>query len=688
MSNDETAAPADAVEDAERLVVVPHGSQAGGHRSRTILMAGLAYLALSVLVWWNLWSGHPTSTTTCECGDPSLFTWFLDWPAHAISHGLNPLYSKAMGFPHGVNLLANTSEVAIGLALAPITWIFGPVATLNVAVTLSPALSGLAMFVLLSRWVTWMPAAFIGGIFYGFSPLVLTNLTDAHLMVGMAAVPPLIVACLDEILVRQRARPVVTGVVLGLLVTLQFFISTEVLLMSAVLGTIGVVLLVVYAAWTDLEDLRRRARRALVGLGAGAATIMVILAYPLWFALDGPAHLSGPIWLGLVDPSTSGTTVANFLVAEPASSVRAQLGITSFGLSPRLGGYPGTILSAQYFGLGVVAVTTGGLAIWRRDRRLWFFAALAVASGVLSLGVEKNVPLPWQAVSSLPLFENVIPSRFVLFTYLAVAVMLGLVVDHTRAAVNGRRAQGTGPAGGRPGGSWARLPLWSGSAAGLLVGAIALVPPATYLAQNLPIATEPVTSPTWFTSVAPHLKGHQVLLVFPYSGMQSAMMWQAVDGMGYSMVDEWGPGGTALRAGKEFYGDLVLSDFSSTAGGEPPAITRDDVLVVHQALRAWGVSMVVIPDGPNLPPDSRISSAPSAAALISAATGTPPVHQGGAWVWSGVGSDRSPAVATTSVLERCTTGLGSLESAAVAEATACVLADTGSGPTGERHDVS
>ena len=93
-----------------------------------LLLGAGAYLLLSGFVWSNVWR-HPTSTTTCGCGDTSLFTWFLEWPAYAIAHGLNPFYSTAMHVPSGVNLLANTSVVAIGVLLAPVTWLFGPVAT-------------------------------------------------------------------------------------------------------------------------------------------------------------------------------------------------------------------------------------------------------------------------------------------------------------------------------------------------------------------------------------------------------------------------------------------------------------------------------------------------------------------------------------------------------------------------------
>ena len=54
-----------------------------------------------------------------------------------------------MSHPGGVNLLDNTSVLALGIPLAPVTWVVGPVASMNVALTLAPALSALAMFLLL-----------------------------------------------------------------------------------------------------------------------------------------------------------------------------------------------------------------------------------------------------------------------------------------------------------------------------------------------------------------------------------------------------------------------------------------------------------------------------------------------------------------------------------------------------------
>ena len=93
---------------------------------RSLTAGALGYLALSVALWWQVWSTHPTAVTTCGCGDTSLFTWFLEWPAYALSHGMNPLYSTHLFHPGGINLLSNTAEVGLGIVLAPVTWAFGP----------------------------------------------------------------------------------------------------------------------------------------------------------------------------------------------------------------------------------------------------------------------------------------------------------------------------------------------------------------------------------------------------------------------------------------------------------------------------------------------------------------------------------------------------------------------------------
>jgi hypothetical protein len=615
--------------DGQGVVGGESGHRVPPHRLRALLVAAGLYLVLALVVWWHVWTGHPTVSTTCGCGDSSLFTWFIDWPAYAIRHGLNPLYSTAMFHPTGVNLLSNTAVVAIGVVLAPVTWVFGPVASLNIALTLSPALSALAMYVLLRRWVSWAPAAFVGGLFYGFSPFILVSLTDAHLMLGMAPIPPLIVACLDELLVRQRRRAWVTGVVLGLLVTVQFFIGTEVLVLTALTAGIGVLLVVLWNL-AHLEVLRRRTRHAVEALAAAAVTAGVLLAYPIWFVLDGPAHLAGPIW-GFSYISYGGTSHRDYLLPSPASTLATSLG-------HQFGGYQAPTLSPQYFGLGLVAVLVVGLVVWRRDVRLWLFAAVAAASILLSSGLSYNSWTPWRLFEWLPQMDNIIPSRFLLITYVCAAVMLGLVVDHTYALVGDRVRRRPGREGARAGaGPWAAV-------VAAVVALIAVVPVAWYWAGGLPLTVQPVVLPTWFRTVAPHLDQHQVVLAFPvpFDLYQSSLTWQAVDGMSFAMAGGSGPGSLLARAGSEESGQNVIGVLSTLGS---PDITTDDILAVREALQGWGVTMVVIPDRAGLPHYEQLPGVRTTTVLMSAAIGRAPVRQAGAWVWSGVDQAGPPVLA-------------------------------------------
>ncbi len=203
------------------------------------------YLVLALLLWWQVWTAHPTSTTTCGCGDAARFLWFFEWPAFALTHGHSLLYSSWLFHPTGINLLNDTSVLALGVLLTPVTLAFGPVAAMNVALTLAPALSALAMFVLLRRWVAWTPAAFVGGLVYGFSPFLVTELALNQLNIAFLAVPPLVVLALDELLVRQRRSPYRIGAGLGALVVVQFFVSTEVLVITGLFVVVAVVLVVV-----------------------------------------------------------------------------------------------------------------------------------------------------------------------------------------------------------------------------------------------------------------------------------------------------------------------------------------------------------------------------------------------------------------------------------------------------------
>jgi hypothetical protein len=636
--------------------------QGGGpvHWWHGIPMAGGAYLLGSLVLWSNIWASRPTSTTNFTSNDTSAFIWFLEWPAYALTHGKSLFYSTALFHPTGINLLTNTGVLAIGVALAPITWLFGPVASLNVAMTLAPVVSALGLFVLLRRWVTWMPAAFIGGLLYGFCPFILQSLTEGQLHQGFLMFPPLIVLCLDEILFRQHVRPVVVGILLGLLVTLQFFVGTEILVMFALIAACCFVLIVVY--WLRQPDRSRdRARYAVVSLLVGGGVAVALLAYPLWFALAGPAHLSGRIWL--VPLLYNGNSLADFV--DPVHSATSPF----FGAG----------FTRQFLGFGLVLVCIAGLCIWRRDRKLQLAGAGAGIALILSLGANHSVALPWQLFGNLPLLENIFPDRFIIIAYLALGTMLGLIVDHTFVAVDARldrRPPSAAPA--LQEGPSRESVRWKATATAIAVAAVALVPMAVYLAPSVPVTVHPVVFPSWFRHIGPDLPGRQVLLVLPMPYfLENSLTWQALDHMSYDLVSGVGPEGNPVRNGRNGAAQQFLDDLS-TPGPTVPTVTPGAITMVRGAMDRWGVTTVVIPtDGKAPPYEWRVNSVPVSVAFMTLVTGKRPVLQDHAWVWHGVGTDGPPVIRSTTEFEGCVTAPESVLVSAVESADDCVL----SGPS-------
>jgi hypothetical protein len=555
-------------------------------------------------------------------------------------------YSTLLFHPTGVNMLSNVSTLAIGVPLVPVTLLFGAVATLNVALTLAPALSALGMFWLLRRWVRWTPAAFVGGLVYGFSPFVLTAVATAHVMLGFLVLLPLIVACVDELLVRQRRRTTLVGAALGLLVTVEFFVSSEMVVIMAISGVVALIMLGAYAMLTDRQDLIGRLPHAARGLGVAALVALVLLAYPLWFALAGPAHLSGRVWPTLT-AGNGGITPSGLWQLGFSTSDRR--------LSQLLGGYLGPSLpSYEYLGLGLLVVLAVGIVVWWRDRRLWLFGALGAISVLLSLGVESRYWVPWRLLAHVPLVQNILPGRFIAVTTLCAAVMFAVVVDRVRDSAEELLRRLAGSHLARRGPAPTVLFTWL---AALGVAAVGTVPLGTAVVGKVPLTVQPIRLPRWFADAAPRLPPGQVVLAYPapFSGVQAPMAWQAVDSFHFAMAGGAGPAGIPARAGSERPGLEVLSAASFSLSG-PPSGTTSNVEAVRRALAGWGVTVVVVPDPSGLPRYDQGTSPETAVGLFTAAIGRRPEVRDDAWVWSGVQSPGPQVSVSPLAFTRCTSG--------------------------------
>ena len=191
----------------------------------------------------------------------------------------------------------------------------------------------------------------------------------------------------------------------------------------------------------------------------------------------------------------------------------------------------------------------------------------------------------------------------------------------------------------------------------LAVGALAIVPMGTALATNIPLTTESVALPSWFSAVAPHLRPGQVVLTYPppVTGGE-AMTWQAVDSLHFALATGAGPESYPSRAGAERAGLDVLTKDAEIFSPPAPGTTAN-VDAVRRALAGWGVTVLVVPEPSALVPHyNRTSGTASALALFTLVMGRPPQFDHDAWVWTAVQTP-GPALAIGAAdFARCTSG--------------------------------
>lgn len=182
---------------------------------RWIAGGAAIWLGLAVLLTWPL-AARLTTALPGPPGDNFEYLWKIWWVARALVAGQNPFWNPDIFAPGGYPLALSETTLAHLLPALPLTLAFGEVASYNLTMLLSFALSGGAMW-LLARHLTgsgW--GAWLAGLVWAFSPYRLAHLGAGHLPLMGTAWIPLCLLAVDRALRMEGMRAVRAGALAGL----------------------------------------------------------------------------------------------------------------------------------------------------------------------------------------------------------------------------------------------------------------------------------------------------------------------------------------------------------------------------------------------------------------------------------------------------------------------------------------
>ena len=347
--------------------------------------------------------------------DVQFYAWSLRWWPYAVSHGLNPLFSRQIGAPHGYSLAWASTAPSVDLLMWPVTAAFGVLVSYNVVLLLVPPFSAWAAFVLARRLTGRFWPALLAGPVYGFCPYELMHNWQGQPNLTVIALFPLMVYLVlrwwDGTLRRT------------------WFVAWLAVAMAVQFYTFNEAFAEMTAVWTGalvagFAVAGRSARRKAAQL-AGLATL----------AYAGSVLLAAPYLIYSFRHYQSGLTRQQPAFSLPLVRLILPASQHLFGFGPLIG-YSNRIGDngvENYVGIPLIVIMLV-LAAWTWRNRIsllllavfLFVIVLAVGPNLVVTTVRHTHPLPWARLWNLPIARSAEPSRFIVFAVLALALVLAL----------------------------------------------------------------------------------------------------------------------------------------------------------------------------------------------------------------------------------------------------------------------
>jgi hypothetical protein len=384
---------------AGRTAIVPSTAGAGqpamGARVPGPALQGLialaVYLAVFIVGYAFPLVRHPGLPQVGQAVvDPNFYIWSWRWWPYAISHGLNPLYSRQIGAPAGYGLAWTTTTPAVAVILSPITVAFGPITSFNLTLVLGAPLSGWAAFLAARRLTGQFWAALVAGAVYGFSWYEIGETSAGHPNLSVILLLPLML----YLVLLWRDGKLGDRTFIGLLavaMAAEFYVYDESFAELTVLAAAA--LLIGFAVARPPE---RQTVARLAGLVAIAYVVAIVLASPyLVYALQ---HSPG-----------------QFTKVQAAFSLNLEELVV-----PR----SGILLLLIVLALAVFTWSSSRLT---RLLVILFVLIIALAIGPSPMiGARQLGSVPWARLWYLPFVRSTEPLRLMIFANLVFAIIVAV----------------------------------------------------------------------------------------------------------------------------------------------------------------------------------------------------------------------------------------------------------------------
>ncbi|MGE5133594.1 MAG: hypothetical protein ACM32E_11880 [Gemmatimonadota bacterium] len=303
--------------------------------------------------------------------DSASYVWGFWWVSHQLLHLGNPWFTTYMAAPAGIQIGFHTLMPLPGLVMTPVTLIFGPAASYNALVLLTPGLLCYAMYRVARLWLPSATGAVAAGAFFGLSSM-LTQQAWYHLNIALGA---LFLPLALEASVRLRRSPGTRqAVILGAVMGAAVLTDQESAVLAAILTALTLVPWLLYRpSWAKV---RPAALAVAAGALIGGLQIVAMIREVAVGGLTIGAHTLAVSYkqygIGLPGMFAPGPRVSDFglnVLAGPFLHSRDNEQMPMFG----------SVLT--------LLAVLGLVAAWRR-RSAWKLGALWLGCAALALGTS------------------------------------------------------------------------------------------------------------------------------------------------------------------------------------------------------------------------------------------------------------------------------------------------------------